>query len=99
VAPIPEQPALRETRRVAHVQIAYHRPAGLSDDDLRSWLVVRAGSLMSLRLEPAGAQTDHGVVHVTVEVPRQPGRGRDAIGGLLGDMRMLGLRPTIVSSP
>jgi hypothetical protein len=80
------------------VQIAYHRPAALSDDELRSWLVHRAGSLMTLRLEPADTESDRGVVHVMVEEPPQPSRDRGAIGGLLGDMRMLGLEPAIVSS-
>jgi len=82
---------------MAQVQIAYHRPTDLSDDDLRAWLAGRAGSLMSLRLEPAGTQRDRGVVHVIVEEPPQPSHTHDAIGGLLGDMRMLGLRPAIVS--
>jgi hypothetical protein len=83
---------------MAQAQIAYHRPTGLSEDELRSWLLGRAGSRISLRLAPAGTQSDRGVVHVIVAQPREPGRSEDAIGGLLGDMRMLGLRPAIVSS-
>jgi len=83
---------------MAHVQIAYHRPTDLSEHELRSWLVGRAGSLMSLRLEPAGMESDRGVVHVTVGESFPPMLAQDAIGGLVGDMRMLGLRPAILPS-
>ena len=51
---------------------------------------------MSLTVKSAGAQSGSGVVVVTFEIPRTP--GRDAIATLLGDMRMLGLQPAIVSS-
>lgn len=80
------------------VLITYRRPVGLSEDELRSWLVGRAGSRMSLELDP-GARTDgRGVVQVTFGLAPQSNRAQDAIDGLLGDMRMLGLQPAIVTA-
>jgi hypothetical protein len=83
---------------MAEVLIAYQRPTGLSDDDLRSWLVGHAGPSMSVRLESADTQNDRGIVRVKFEQPSQPSIAQDAIDRLLGDMRMLGLQPLIVAS-
>jgi hypothetical protein len=80
------------------VLIAYDRPSGLSDDELRSWFLARADLLISVRLESADTQSDRGIVHVTFEQPSQPSRAKNAIDRLLGDMRMLGLQPAIVAS-
>jgi hypothetical protein len=81
------------------VMIAYRRPIGLSEDELRSWLISRAGSRMSLRLDAHDWSDGRGVVQVSFELPPQPMRAQDAIDGLLGDMRMLGLQPAVVPGP
>lgn len=80
------------------VLIAYRRPIGLSEDELRSWLGGRAGSRMSLELDPGAWNDGRGVVQVTLKLAPQPNRAQDAIDGLLGDMRMLGLQPAIVTA-
>ena len=53
---------------------------------------------MSLRVESDNAQSELGVVVVTYDAPVPQGRAQDVIAVLLGDMRMLGLQPAIVSS-
>jgi hypothetical protein len=80
------------------VMIAYRRPIGLSEDELRSWLIGRAGPMMSLKLDPRDWSDGRGVVQVSFELAPQPTRAQDAIDGLLGDMRMLGLQPAIVTA-
>jgi hypothetical protein len=80
------------------VLIAYRRPIGLSEDELRSWLGGRAGSWMSLELDRGAWNDGRGVVQVTFGLAPHSSRARDAIDGLLGDMRMLGLQPAIVTA-
>jgi hypothetical protein len=94
VAPIPDPPALAKNQCVQQVQISYHRPAGLSDGQLRSWLGDRADSPLRMTLEPG--TTNRGLVRVTLEELNEPSRVEDVIAGLVGDMRMLGLQPVIV---
>jgi hypothetical protein len=79
------------------VRISYHRPPGLSDDQLRSWLVGQARSPMSMTLEPATAYGDRGFVRVTLEELPDRRRTEDVLAGLVGDMRMLGLQPAVVA--
>ena len=83
---------------MAEVLIAYQRPIGLSEDDLRSWLVGYASPPMPVRLESVDTQNDRGTLRVAFEQPSQPSSAQDAIDRLLGDMRMLGLQPVIVAS-
>jgi hypothetical protein len=54
---------------------------------------------MSLKLDPRDWSDGRGVVQVSFELAPQPIRAQDAIDGLLGDMRMLGLQPAIVTGP
>jgi hypothetical protein len=54
---------------------------------------------MSLKLDPRDWSDGRGVVQVSFELASQPIRAQDAIDGLLGDMRMLGLQPAIVTGP
>jgi hypothetical protein len=78
--------------------IAYQRPIGLSDDDLRSWLGGHAGPMVPVILEATDTQNDRGVVRVKFEQPSQPSIAQSVIDRLLGDMRMLGLQPVIIAS-
>jgi hypothetical protein len=54
---------------------------------------------MSVTLEPAAAHNDRGLVRIELEKLPYQGRTEDVIAGLMGDMRMLGLQPTIVAQP
>jgi hypothetical protein len=53
---------------------------------------------MSLRLDAHDWSDGRGVVEVSLDLAPQPIRAQDAIDGLLGDMRMLGLQPAIVTA-
>jgi len=79
--------------------VTYERPASLTESEFRSWLVGRAEALAnastSLILEP-GTRGDLEVMRLTVDGDLQSTSTQDAIGGLLGDMRMLGLRPAVI---
>lgn len=98
MAPIPRCCEWVQTWCMSAVLIAYQRPVGLSEDELRSWLGGRADSRMSLELDPGAWNDGRDVVQVTLKPARQPNRAQDAIDGLLGDMRMLGLQPAIVTA-
>lgn len=97
MALISDWATLGQNRRMQQVQISYRRPSGLSDDQLRSWLVGQARSPVFMTLEPAAAYNDRGVVRVTLEALRDPRRAEDVIAGLVGDMAMLGLQPAVVA--
>jgi len=53
---------------------------------------------MSLELDRGAWDDGRGVVQVTFGLAPHSSRARDAIDGLLGDMRMLGLQPAIVTA-
>lgn len=81
--------------------VTYDRPASLTESEFHSWLagcaVALANASTSLILEP-GTRGDSEALRLTVDGDPQSKSTQDAIGGLLGDMRMLGLRPTVIAA-
>lgn len=81
--------------------VAFERPASLTEGEFRSWLVGYAKALTntsaSLTPEPR-AQGAISVVCLTVDGDLESVSAQDAIGALLGDMRMLGLRPDVIAT-
>jgi hypothetical protein len=99
--PIPERAGRAHTQCMTELFVAYERPASLTESEFHSWLVGCAKALAntsaSLTLAP-GTQGDLDMVRLTVEGDPQSTSAQDAIGELLGDMRMLGLRPAVIAA-
>jgi hypothetical protein len=81
--------------------LAYERPASLAEREFRSWL---AGSTNGFTSTPASLSVEPGtlggrsVLRLTVDGDPPSASTQDTITGLLGDMRMLGLRPEVIAA-
>jgi hypothetical protein len=81
--------------------LAYERPASLAEREFRSWLLSCTKGLAnrsaSLAVEP-GTLGGRSVLRLTIDADPRSKSTQDTIGGLLGDMRMLGLRPEVIAA-
>jgi hypothetical protein len=83
---------------VAEVLIAFERPASMSKSEMRTWVSERgrAGPPAIALGGADGAEGDDRVLRVDVRGD-STGAVEDLLADLMMDMRLLGLRPTIVS--
>ena len=81
--------------------LAYQRPANLAEPEFRSWLAASTTALthtsVSSTVEPSrlGARS---ALRLTMDADPRCRCTHDAITELLGDMRMLGLRPEVTAA-
>jgi hypothetical protein len=81
--------------------LAYQLPANLAEPEFRSWLAAITRALTAISpsstLESSGLGA-RSVLRLTVGTDPRCRRTHDAITELLGDMRMLGLRPEVIAA-
>jgi hypothetical protein len=82
---------------VAEVLINFERPASMSTSDMRAWIGERARAAPAITLDGADGR-ESGALVLRVEVREGWTRAvEDQLADLMMDMRLLGLRPTVVS--
>jgi hypothetical protein len=83
---------------VAEVLISFHRPASMSKSEMRAWVSERArvGQPAVALGAASGAESDPLVLRVEVREDRMEA-AEEQLADLMMDMRLLGLRPAIVS--
>lgn len=82
---------------VAEVQIRLERPAALTPE-LRAWIGSRlgAGKAVLARARQAGGGPGELILRVEVALPT-PEEVSDEVSDLITDLRLLGLRPTLLT--
>jgi hypothetical protein len=99
--PIPARAERSHTQCMTQLLLAYERPAGLTEHDFRSWLLscttMLATRSASLAVEP-GTLGGRSALRLSIDADRRSTSTQDTIAGLLGDMRMLGLRPEVIAA-
>lgn len=81
--------------------ITYERPESLTESEFRSWFIARVKALTdipaALILEP-GTRDGLSAMRLTLHGDQEQPSVQDVISELLGDMRMLGQRPTVIAA-
>ena len=84
---------------MTEVLIAFRRPPSLSASELREWvrdLRTEGGGALAVS-EPEGASADE--LRLRVEIDDRAGKAAgEELADLMTDMRLLGLRPAVLSS-
>jgi hypothetical protein len=82
---------------VAEVVISIEQPASLSKSEVRAWVNERTRAGPPAITLDAADRAERGALVLRVEAPEDwTGAVEDQIADLMMDMRLLGLRPTIV---
>jgi len=89
---------MRPWRRVNEVLISFSRPASLGESEMRAWIAERARDRgPALILGRPGRASQH-VLRVRMHGETLES-AEDQLTDLMLDMRLLGLRPAVVSAP
>jgi hypothetical protein len=84
---------------MAEVLIGFRRPESMSEAAMRSWMESRVAARRPvIALGASNDAEPDGVLRMTV-TGHEDGAAEDQIADLMLDMRLLGLRPTVVSGP
>lgn len=84
---------------IVELLIGFTRPESMSDSQMRSWINDRARTgRPALTVGRAGAAEAHELLWVTA-ASDAVSSAEDQVSDLLLDMRLLGLRPTIMAHP
>jgi hypothetical protein len=82
---------------VGEVMISFERPASMTESEMRAWVTERGRVRRSERCSGADGGASREALLLCVDVQADSKTAEEQLTDLMMDMRLLGLRPNVVS--